>query len=116
MIGDMGHNATRTARLGVDRTDEPFAFATYVALASARDHLGPVTVHARHLPYGVWWDRLRPTIELVRPGADGDPAGAVDPDPLPLQGLWDDQGGFVAVDDERYGSAAAAYRTGNGLF
>jgi len=115
MIGDMGHHGTRTARLGAERTDEPFAFTTYVALASARDHLGPVTVQARHLPYGLWWDRLRPTVELVRPSD----AGSDDPDGpglLPLHGLWDDQGEFVDCDDERYGPAAAVYRTGDGLF
>ena len=116
MIGDMGHDAMRTAVLGTKRTDEPFPFTTYVALASARDHLGPVVVRARHLPYGVWWDRLRPTIELTRPAdghADDDPAATP---LLPLDGLWDDQGHFVAADDDAYASAAAAYRTGNGLF
>jgi hypothetical protein len=124
MIGDMGQDATRTAVVGTERTDEPFPFTTYVALASARDHLGAVTVRARHLPYGVWWDRLRPTVELTRPTADpvhddevdGDDGGLAQAQLLPLDGLWDDDGRFVAPDDAGYTSAAAAYRTGNGLF
>ncbi len=103
--------------VGTERTDEPFPFTTYVALASARDHLGPVAVRARHLPYGVWWDRLRPTIELDQstgdPGADDDLAGG---HLLPLDGLWDEDGRFVTCDDAAYAPAAAAYRTGNGLF
>jgi hypothetical protein len=113
MIGDMAHDATRTAVLGTERTDEPFPFATYVALASARDHMGPVAVQARHLPYGVWWDRLRPTIELIRPSGDDQPVAT---DLLPLDGLWDDHGRFLGPDDDGYDSAAATYRTGNGLF
>ncbi len=126
MIGDMGQDARRAemagvAVVGTERTDEPFPFTTYVALASARDHLGAVTVRARHLPYGVWWDRLRPTIELTRPsddpGAHGDDFDHQTGAPLlPLDGMWDDEGQFVASDDARYASAAAAYRGGNGLF
>ncbi len=130
MIGDVGNDARRQAVVGTRRTDEPFPFATYVALASARDHLGPVQVHARHLPYGVWWDRLRPTIELVRPDDAGAPdetesaaphdgsGGGVPggPDRLPVDGVWTAEGRFVAVDDDAYAPAAAGYRTGDGLF
>jgi hypothetical protein len=109
MIREMVNAAGFVAVVGTERTDVPFPFAVYVALASARDHLGPVTIHARHLPYGVWWDRLRPTIELVR---DGDVSGDV----LPLNGLWNRGGCFIPGDAEPYASAASAYRSGGGLF
>jgi hypothetical protein len=114
MIGDVASIETPTAEVGTTRTDEPFPFASYVALASARDHLGPVTVVARHLPYGVWWDRLRPTIELVRPASDAD---GRDPAPnLPLDVVWRADGVCVTHDDPDYPTDAGAYRTGDGLF
>jgi hypothetical protein len=99
------------AVVGTEPTDEPFPFLAYVAIASARAYLGPVVVHANHLPYGVWWDRLRPTIELVR-------QGEVPADTLPLNGIWVDGGHFLPADTEAeaYASAAATYRTGQGLF
>jgi hypothetical protein len=120
MIGDMASTGTRTAVVGVERTDEPFPFATYVAIASAREQLGPVQVQARHLPYGVWWDRLRPTVELVRPPAGTDPdatdSDATEDGTLPLTGVWQADGRRLGPDDAAYPAAAAAYRTGNGLF
>jgi hypothetical protein len=116
MIGDMASPGTRTAVVGVEPTDEPFPFATYVAIASARDHLGPVRVLARHLPYGVWWDRLRPSIELVRPPDGTDPASVAVGDELPVAGVWLAAGEHVEPDQAHYADAAATYRTGDGLF
>jgi hypothetical protein len=109
MIRQMRSTGARVAVVGTNPSDEPFPFTSYVAIASARDHLGPVVVHADHLPYGVWWDRLRPTIELAR---DGDPPGET----LPLNGLWTSEGQLISTDDEAYPLAVAAYRTGDGLF
>ena len=64
-------------------------------------------VLARHLPYGVWWDRLRPSVQLVR---DGEPSV----EPLPLNGVWVDPTTFVPLDDPRYEDSAAPYRAGCG--
>jgi hypothetical protein len=109
MIREMQIAAGVVAVVGTEPTDEPFPFPTYVAIASAREYLGPVAVHAEYLPYGVWWDRLRPTIELVR-------QGDVPADTLPLNGIWVDGGHFVPADSDAYAPAAATYRTGQGLF
>ena len=84
-------------------TDEPFSFGEYAAIESARRMLGPVQVHATHLPYGFWWDTLRPTIELVR---DGEPSG----DPLPLDGAWVSADEFIPREDPRYDNAVAPLR------
>jgi hypothetical protein len=109
MIREMPNAARVVAVVGTEPTDEPFPFSSYAAIASARDHLGPVVVVARHLPYGVWWDRLRPTVELVRQG-DG-PA-----DSLPLNGVWCDGGRFIPSDADGYATVTTSYRTGEGLF
>lgn len=47
---------------------EPFALMHYLAVRSAMDHLRPdrVLVHCGELPFGVYWDLIRPEIELVR--------------------------------------------------
>ena len=109
MIREMQNAAGVVAVVGTEPTDEPFGFTAYAAIASARDHLGPVVVHARHLPYGVWWDRLRSTVELVR-------QGPVPDHPLDLGGIWCDGGRFIAAGSEHYAAAAAPYRCGDGLF
>jgi hypothetical protein len=102
---------TGEAVVGSEPTDEPFPFTVYAALASARDCCGPVVVHARHLPYGVWWDRLRPTVELVR-GPGGPPPDGQ----LPLDGVWAGPNRFVTLDDPNYDDLVAPYRAGRGLF
>src|ERR1700722_5505626 len=107
MIREMQIAAGVVAVVGREPTDEPFPFPTYVAIASARECLGPVAVYAEYLPYGVWWDRLRPTTELVR-------QGDVPTDPLPLNGIWVEGGHFVPADSDAYAPAAATYRTGQG--
>ena len=63
--------------------DEPFPFAWYAAIASARAAFGPVSVVASRLPYGYWWDRLRGRVRLVGEGEL--PAGA---ERLPLDVVW----------------------------
>lgn len=97
------------AVVGTECSDAPFPFESYAAIASARDHLAPVTVHAEHLPYGVWWDRLRPTVTLARAPYAGD-------DTLPLDGIWGPDSRFLALGTGDYDELAAAYRVGHGLF
>jgi hypothetical protein len=101
--------ATVTAVVGASPTDEPFPFASYAALASARDHRGGVVVYARYLPYGVWWDRLRPTVRLVR---DDAPPGEL----VPLAGVWAGPDRFVSPSDPSYDDVVSRYRSGDGLF
>jgi hypothetical protein len=94
---------TLTAVVGTEPSDEPFSFGTYVAIESARAVFGAVRVHAVHLPYGFWWDTLRPSVELVRTGEAG-------VDPLPLGGVWTTTEDFVVETDPCFDGAAAAYR------
>lgn len=101
--------AGRLAVVGTDRSNEPFPFTSYAAIASARDHLGPVVVLAPHLPYGVWWDRLRPTIDLIR-------RGEASRNQLPLDGIWCEDGRFIPAAEDGYAGAAAAYRASGDLF
>jgi hypothetical protein len=93
------------AVVGREQSDEPFPFASFAALASACRHRGDVAVLAAHLPYGVWWDLLRPTVELRR---DGDPPD----DPLPLDGVWEGPDRFVSLHDGGYDEVVAPYRCG----
>jgi hypothetical protein len=91
------------AVVGGQATDEPFSFAHYAAIESARQVFGSVHVHAVHLPYGFWWDTLRSNIELVR---DGEPPR----DPLSLDGAWIAAAEFVLRDDPRYEGAVEPLR------
>lgn len=109
MIRDVVTVRGVVAVVGREPSDAPFPFGEYVAICSARDNLGPVVLHARHLPYGVWWDRLRPTVELVR-------EGSVSEEVLPLDGAWNAEGWFVPSDDPAYTAIAASYDSGDGLF
>ena len=109
MIREMHDTARVIAVLGTEPSDAPFPFTSYAAIASARDHLGPIVVQAQHLPYGVWWDRLRPTIELTR---DGEITGS----PLSLNGVWCRDGRFIPSDDPAYAEGVSCYRIGDGLF
>ena len=109
MIREMPDTARVVAVVGTEPSDAPFPFTSYAAIASARDHLGPIVVQAQHLPYGVWWDRLRPTIELTR-------SGEIIGSPLPLNGGWSSDGRFIPSDDAAYADGVTCYRTGDGLF
>ena len=94
IVGDVNPSTLR-AVVGEQATDEPFSFGDYAAIETAQRLLGPVQVHAAHLPYGFWWDTLRPSIDLAR---DGDPPH----DRLPLDGAWISAAVFVSRDDPRY--------------
>ncbi len=52
---------------GLKPQTEPFHLVHYLAIESCRHHLAPTAIylHHRHLPYGVWWDRVRPHLTLV---------------------------------------------------
>ena len=102
IVGDVNPTSLR-AVVGAQATDEPFSFGEYAAIETAQRVLGPVQVHAPHLPYGFWWDTLRPGVDLVR---DGDPPR----DPLPLDGAWLSGTVFVSRDDPRYHDAVEPLR------
>ena len=53
---------------GLQNQDEPFHLVHYLAIASCLEVLGPeeVFVHVDQLPYGVYWDLIRPRITLRR--------------------------------------------------
>lgn len=53
---------------GLREQVEPFHPLHYAAVRSAIDVLAPerVVMHVHHLPYGIYWDLLRPQVELRR--------------------------------------------------
>jgi len=52
---------------GLEEQPEPFHFLHYVSLESCRRVLRPEVIyfHHKHLPWGPWWDRIRPHLTLV---------------------------------------------------
>jgi glycosyltransferase involved in cell wall biosynthesis len=52
---------------GLEEQVEPFHFLQYVSLESCRRVLQPEMIyfHHKHLPWGPWWDRIRPYLTLV---------------------------------------------------
>jgi len=50
--------------------DEPFHLVHYLAIASCLEVLRPdeVHIHCHELPYGLYWDLVRPRVELHRVG------------------------------------------------
>jgi glycosyltransferase involved in cell wall biosynthesis len=52
---------------GLREQDEPFHFLHYVSLESCRRVLEPETIYFHHkqLPWGPWWERVRPHLTLV---------------------------------------------------
>jgi hypothetical protein len=52
---------------GLRPQTEPFHLVHYLAIESCRQMLRPDTIylHHRHLPYGLWWDLIRPHLTLV---------------------------------------------------
>jgi glycosyltransferase involved in cell wall biosynthesis len=52
---------------GLEEQVEPFHFLHYVSLESCRCVLEPDVIyfHHKHLPWGPWWDRIRPRLTLV---------------------------------------------------
>jgi hypothetical protein len=61
---------------GLRPQEEPFHLVHYLAIASCIDVIRPdeVFVHCHELPYGAYWDLIRPSVTLHRV----DPARAVD--------------------------------------
>jgi len=53
---------------GLDPREEPFHLVHYLALASCLEHVAPeeLHVHAHRLPYGFYWDLIRPRVQLHR--------------------------------------------------
>lgn len=60
----------RTAHFvfGFGRNDEPFHLVHYLAIASCLDVVQPdeLHVHCHQLPYGFYWDLIRPRVHLHR--------------------------------------------------
>jgi glycosyltransferase involved in cell wall biosynthesis len=52
---------------GLKPQDEPFHFMHYVSLESCRRVLQPERIyfHHKNLPWGTWWDRIRPHLTLI---------------------------------------------------
>lgn len=89
-----------------DDPDRPFPYETYVAIASYVRHHGRCQVHVTALPYGMWWRELRADVDLIVAPLE-DPARARAQDPA---GIWEGPNEWIAVDDDRYATAAAPYR------
>jgi hypothetical protein len=53
---------------GLDPRDQPFHLVHYLALASCLRHVAPeeLHVHCDRLPYGFYWDLIRPRVQLHR--------------------------------------------------
>ncbi|HUI04129.1 MAG TPA: glycosyltransferase [Acidimicrobiales bacterium] len=53
---------------GLKERPEPLHFVHYVAIESCRRVLAPdaILLHHRHRPWGPWWDRVAPYLELRR--------------------------------------------------
>lgn len=53
---------------GLKPQDEPFHLAWYLCLRSCIEVNNParVSLYYHHEPYGEWWDRIRPALELIR--------------------------------------------------
>ena len=52
---------------GLRPQSEPFHLVHYLAIESCRRMLRPTAIqmHHKHLPWGLWWDRIRPHLTLV---------------------------------------------------
>jgi len=53
---------------GLDPRDQPFHLVHYLALSSCLEHVAPeeLHVHCDRLPYGFYWDLIRPLVQLHR--------------------------------------------------
>ena len=85
----------------VDDPDRPFRFSAYVAIASYIRHHERCSVRATVLPYGMWWQQLRPDIDLTIGPIDGP---ADEPD-----GVWIAPGKWISADHHDYLGQAADY-------
>jgi hypothetical protein len=89
-------------RLRIQDSDRPFPFEAYVAIASYVRHHGQCQVQVDALPYGMWWQELRPDIDLV--------VGPINGPTDDLTGVWMADGEWIEADHEGYATAAAPYR------
>jgi hypothetical protein len=57
---------------GLRKQNEPFHLVWYLALKSCLDVNNPekVVFHYLNEPHGPWWDKIKPSLELVQLGAD----------------------------------------------
>ncbi len=53
---------------GLQEQHEPFSFVHYLAIESCRRVVNPTTIffHHLHVPYGPWWDRIAPHLQMVK--------------------------------------------------
>ncbi len=74
---------------GLRPQEEPFHLLHYLAIASCRDVVQPdeIRLHLHHLPYGIYWDLVRPlvTVERIQPVEEVDALGPGDPDMQPFR-------------------------------
>src|SRR5262249_23714345 len=91
--------------LGNLAPDEPFPFAWYASLASARKRFGRLPVYADQLPYGYWWDRIRDGVTVVR---EGEPPPGVER--LPAGKIWRPDGTGVREGEPGWDDALALFR------
>jgi len=82
--------------------DRPFPFDQYLAIASAVRHHAGCTVWVSSLPYGMWWQQLRPHIQLRR---DEAPDRAI----APPAGAWVSAHAWLPPDHPGYAAVASAY-------
>src|SRR5258708_2711819 len=53
---------------GLRPQTEPFHLVHYLAIESCRQVVRPdeILFHCKHVPYGVFWDEIRPQVTLMR--------------------------------------------------
>jgi hypothetical protein len=81
--------------------DEPFHLVHYLAIESCRQLLRPEVIyfHHRYLPYGVYWDLIRPQLTLVPAGLAPEVLGGPDGSNLvPARYSYAHHADFVRLD------------------
>jgi len=86
---------------GLRPQTEPFHLVHYLAVESCRQVLRPdeILFHCKHLPYGVFWDAIRPHVTLMR--VDDAPevtATAYDEAVVPSEYLYAHHADFIRLD------------------
>ncbi len=84
--------------------DRPFGIDDYITIASDIVHHGRCDVWAASLPYGMWWQELRPQVELHR-----DVTRTPDSEPAELQGVWIAAEEFIGQSHPDYQRHARRY-------
>jgi len=86
---------------GLKEQDRPFHLVHYLALESCRRVLRPeaIYLHYKHLPYGVYWDLIRPHLTLREVDLAPEVAGGPAASPLiPAQYSYAHHADFVRLD------------------